>query len=562
MASTATSPAAAKPGSAKASELHASGSPRASRLEPRLAERLRQGLHCLTELRELLGACEALRMQEAEITGICDDSREIEPGGVFFAVPGLANDGAGFAAQAVAQGACAVVSRRPLPVPVPVLLVEDVRRAASLAAAAFYGHPSSCMPVVGVTGTNGKTSTSELVALCLEDALGPVGVLGTVRYRLGRCLPGEEDVDASGERQVEASHTTPGPVALQRYLAEMRRRDVRAAILEISSHALDQGRAHAVQVQAAVFTNLSLDHLDYHGTMEEYASAKARLFAQLRPGSLAVLPYDDVVSLRMLKEIGPGVRVIGYGLGKVEGQPLEGLAHDYVRAEILEAGANSTRVRFCSPEGQTEVELPLIGSHNVRNALAALSCAIGLDIGPLHASDSLSRARPVAGRLEELGRDAGHGRSILPFRVFVDYAHTPDALERVLVACRQLCTGKLRLVFGCGGDRDRNKRPKMGTIARNYADHVVVTQDNPRGEEPTEIVEQILSGMQDLQAEDAPCVEICHDRARAIRHALSQAQAGDLVLIAGKGHETGQVIGQCVLAFDDREEVRKWLRSR
>jgi UDP-N-acetylmuramoyl-L-alanyl-D-glutamate--2,6-diaminopimelate ligase len=547
-------PGEASKGASSASEGERQRSPaRPAHIESDPELRLRRGLRRLGELRSLLGDCDCLRFADLEVRGLSDDSRRVQPGDLFFAVPGLAHDGAQYAEDAVARGASAIVSCRPLPVPVPVLLVPDVRRAASVAAAAFYRHPSSRFPVIGITGTNGKTSTTELISLCMEDSLGPTGALGTVRYRLGPALPGEEDECPSGEFTLPATNTTPGPLQMQELLGQMRRRAVRGAVLEVSSHALDQGRVEAVQFAAAVLTNITQDHLDYHGDMQNYAAAKARLFAQLRPGAVAVLPYDDEISLRMLEVLAPGVRVIGYGTRSLQSSPLAEHLREHVRAEVLGSEAGKTRVRFDLPEGCTEITLPLIGEHNVRNALAALACAIGLGIGALHASDSLSRARPVDGRLELIGAER------LPFQVFVDYAHTPDALEHVLRTCQGLGQGSLRVAFGCGGDRDRKKRAQMGAVARRYADHVVLTQDNPRSEDPEAIVQEILGGMKGLHDDDAPSVEICHDRRRAIRHTLASARPGDIVLIAGKGHETGQVVGTRTLPFDDREEVRAWI---
>ncbi len=473
------------------------------------------------------------------IKDLCQDSRKARPGSVFFAIPGVEQDGAAFASEAVGRGAVAVVACRPLPVPVPLLVVDDVRAALSRVASIFYGQPSRVLPVAGITGTNGKTTVAHLLAACLQDTHGPVGILGTLGGRLGRDQKDQEI-------RVSLSNTTPGALEIHRLLREMLSNHCGSAVLEVSSHALDQGRVQDVRFQAAVFTSLSQDHLDYHGSMEAYARAKSRLFGLLERGGVAVLPADDPEAAVMRSQVPPGIRLITWALDKPKNP-----AECHLQGEILHQGPRGTSLRIHAREGMADLELGLIGVHNARNAMAALAAAMAFKVPLLFAVDRLGQAIPVAGRLEEM---AGEGR---PFPIFVDYAHTPDALEKACQAVRALGPKKLRLVFGCGGDRDRLKRKIMGKIAAQNADHIVVTNDNPRTESPESIIQMILEG---VEQREGLLVELCPDRGEAIRHVLDQAQEGDAVLIAGKGHERGQVIGKETVPFDDREEVRAWLR--
>lgn len=493
------------------------------------------------------------------IHGIADHSRKVTTGDVFFAVSGVERDGAQYVEEALAGGAVAIVADHVLDAvtsrSVPLFVVPDTRLAVARVAAVYHGEPSRKLPVIGVTGTNGKTTVTDLLSLCLEDDSRQVGSLGTLHYRLGPACPSNREDSETIERVepvekvVAATNTTPGPVALQAYLSEMLDRGVRAAVIEVSSHALDQGRTDWVHFDAAVFTNLSQDHLDYHGSMEAYGKAKARLFEKLVPGSLAVIPNDEPSASYIFEHLPQGVRLVTYGFGAATHKDAY-----HVRGRILENDLGGIRFTVETEEGSAEVVLPLVGVHNVRNALAALATAIGMGVGTLRAADALSRATPVLGRLERM--DTGEGE----FAIFVDYAHTPDALGQVLEALRPMTRGRLRVLFGCGGDRDRGKRPMMGRIAATLADYLIVTDDNPRHENPDLIRRQILEGIEAM--EDLPSeVEICADRRRAILHILNLAESGDTVLIAGKGHETGQVLGDEVLPFSDREEVESWLSS-
>lgn len=508
-------------------------------------------LRDLHDLRRLLadasGACEVLRFREARVAGIADHSDRVAEDSVFFAIPGHQADGARFASRAVGAGAVAVVAARPLPVPVPCFVVPDVRRAASRVADVFYRFPSRQIPVVGVTGTNGKTTVADLLRLCLEDDERPVGSLGTIEYRLGPRPP-----HGNGATVLPARTTTPGPIDVQAHLRSMVDRGMRAAVLEVSSHALDQGRTEAVRFHAAVFTNLTQDHLDYHGSMQAYQAAKARLFQGLRPGGIAVLPADDPTARPMLDAVPEGVEVATYAIGSTlkDALPDSGV---HVRAEILHAALEGTLIRLRTPEGCVEASLPLIGEHNVRNALAGMTCAIAMDVGSLRVADAISRAQPVPGRLERVD----DGRT--GFCAFVDYAHTPDALAQVLRSLAPLTGGRLRLMFGCGGQRDELKRPQMGRIAAELADHVVLTHDNPRDECPDRILRQILDGARQVSG---AVIEVCPDRRRAIRRVLGHGREGDVIVLAGKGHERGQMIGGRLYPFDDREEARRCLARR
>ncbi len=500
-------------------------------------------LEALKTLLASAGALEVVRYRNEPVSGLCDHSGRVGVGSIFFAIPGHEADGARFAIEAVGRGAVAVVAERVLPVPVPCFVVEDVRRASGLVAARFYGDPSAHLAVIGVTGTNGKTTVTDLLRLCLEDDGRPVGSLGTIEYRLGTKLNGREHVEA-------ATNTTPGAIDVQRYLRAMLDRGCKHAVVEVSSHALDQGRVDAVRFAAALFTNLSRDHLDYHGTMQAYARSKARLFEQLGPGKLAVVPVDDKSALPIRQVLGGHDNVTSWALGSTrpDSLPPQGT---HVRGEILRETTLGTRMRIRTRDGCVDVDLPLIGIHNARNALAAMAAAIALGVGPLRVGAAMARARPVKGRMEAVpGFDA--------FRVFVDYAHTPDALEQVLRALRPMTRGRLRVVFGCGGERDRGKRGRMGQIAATLADHVVVTHDNPRREDPEGILSDILAGVAELPEAHAR-VEVSADRRQAIYHVLDSADASDTILIAGKGHESGQLIGTTLHSFDDREVALEWL---
>jgi UDP-N-acetylmuramoyl-L-alanyl-D-glutamate--2,6-diaminopimelate ligase len=436
-----------------------------------------------------------------EITGVTHDSRQVRPGVMFCCVRGARHDGHQFAREAVAAGAAALLCEHRVGTDVPEVVVPDTRAAMAGAAAAFHGHPSRSLQVVGVTGTNGKTTTVHLLAAALRAAGIPTLVVGTL----------------TGVR------TTPESTDLQALLADARDRGDRAVALEVSSHALVQHRVDAISFAAVAFTNLSRDHLDFHASMEEYFKAKASLFtADFAP--TAVIDVDGPYG-RLLASTTDVPNVIGTGVSKVE---------------LLAVGVSNSRFRW----RDLEVNLPLGGRFNVANAVVAAELARALDVAPSVIAEGLAAAPPVPGRFERL--DAGQ-----PYTIVVDYAHTPDGIEHVLAAAREVVgDGRVIVVFGCGGDRDATKRPFMGREAEEGADLVVVTSDNPRYEDPARIIADILAGFGTRPWLVEP------DRGTAIRAALAEARAGDIVVIAGKGHETTQEIAGRVDHFDDREVAR------
>lgn len=470
------------------------------------------------------------------VTGLAYDSRAVTSGDLFVAVPGLKQDGRRFIPEALARGAAAVVTEGADPLAGSDhgrVLVPSVREALARLADAFFEHPSGALTVVGITGTNGKTTTSYLVEALLRARGMRTGVVGTIQYRIG-------------DEMLQAGQTTPEAVELQRLLARMVESGVAGVAMEVSSHALALHRVDGIDFDVAVFTNLTQDHLDFHGTLEAYGQAKRRLFELLlgsrKPRRWAVVNADDPASRSMVE--GLGLRTLTYGLRL----PAEVRPQEY--ASTLEG----IRLAVESPAGRLSLASPLIGEHNVMNLLAATAVGVALGMTPPAIGGALQEVRAVPGRFERL--EAGQ-----PFLVVVDYAHTPDALERALGTARKLTRGRLGVVFGCGGDRDRGKRPLMGAIAARLADRVWVTSDNPRSEDPLAIINEVVAGVSRVWPDLERCAMIA-DRHDAIRAALDWARPGDLVVIAGKGHETYQIIGREVLPFDDRAVVRQILAER
>ncbi|MHC5209758.1 MAG: UDP-N-acetylmuramoyl-L-alanyl-D-glutamate--2,6-diaminopimelate ligase [Planctomycetota bacterium] len=465
---------------------------------------------------------------DVAVSGLCADSRQVVRGDLFVAASGTRDDGLVYVEEAVARGAVAVLSdRRPqLPPEVAYVGVPDVPVARALVADAFYGHPSRRMDMVGVTGTNGKTTTTWMLRAMLAMDGRSNGLVGT----LGAWV---------GARHEPLLHTTPDALQLQRLLARMVDENLSTCVMEVSSHALMQRRVHGIGFDVGVFTNLTPDHLDYHGTMEEYAAAKGRLFEDLSEESTAVLNASDPAS--RVYRLSTAARVLTFGIDV----PAD------VGARILRLDADGTRLIVAAPEFGLELDVStrLVGRHNVQNALAATAAALALGLPPAAIATALESLPAVPGRLEPVlcGQD---------FRVIVDYAHTPDALEKVLELLRPLTAGKLSVVFGCGGDRDRAKRPLMGRAVAAAADRLYVTSDNPRGEPPEAILDEIVEGIPETRRADT--VRLA-DRREAIRRACAEAQGGDIVLIAGKGHETTQTIGERTLPFDDRAVAKEVL---
>jgi UDP-N-acetylmuramoyl-L-alanyl-D-glutamate--2,6-diaminopimelate ligase len=485
------------------------------------------------ELREVLEGVRAeIEGDEGTpISSLAYDNRKVEPGTLFFCVPGATADGHDFAAAAVEAGASALVVERRLGLGVPEALVGDARAAMAPAAARFHGDPTHELRVAGITGTNGKTTTAFLVRHILERTGTQAGLLGTVKSVIG-------GIEAEVER------TTPEAIDLQATFRAMLDAGDRACAMEVSSHALRLGRARGIHFGVGVFTNLTQDHLDFHNDMEDYFAAKRMLFEGEERPPVAVVNIDDPYGARLAEEIAEG-----YGDGLVT---FSAAGQDAVlRAKGVEFDSGGSRFTVEGPFGEAAVAMPLPGDFNVANALAALGAAAALGADEGEAAYALENADQVPGRMEPI--DAGQ-----PFAVLVDYAHTPDSLENVLEAARRLTPdGRVICVFGCGGDRDRDKRPLMGEIAARLADVPVVTSDNPRSEDPDAIVAEITAGM---GARDDVVVEV--DRRAAIRAALATAAEADTVVIAGKGHEQGQEFeGGRKIPFDDRDVARAELEA-
>lgn len=480
--------------------------------------------------RSLAGEARLLRApagaEGVAVSGLAYDSRTVTPGALFFCIPGLRVDGHGFAAEAAARGAVALVVERELDLPLPQVVVDSVRAALGPLSAAFYGRPSERLALVGVTGTNGKTTTTFLIRTLLEGLGIGCGLLGTVKRVVG-------------DREEPAGRTTPEAPDLNADLAAMVESGQRACAMEVSSHALALHRTDGLSFAAAVFTNLTQDHLDFHGTMEAYYQAKRRLF--LYPPKTAVVNVGDPYGRRLAAEL-PN-RPLTFGLeGEVERADLY--------ATRIRCLPDRSRFLLHHPGGSLEVEVGLPGRFNVANAVAALGVVVALGYDPAAAAAALTGPLAVPGRMERVPTG-------LPFEIVVDYAHTPDSLQRVLAALRELLAsrggGRLICVFGAGGDRDRAKRPLMGKAAAELADLAVVTSDNPRSEPPDQIVAEVLAGMDGGQA----AVEVVVDRRSAIGRAIDLAAEEDVVLIAGKGHEQGQEFaGGRVVPFDDRRVAR------
>jgi UDP-N-acetylmuramoyl-L-alanyl-D-glutamate--2,6-diaminopimelate ligase len=499
------------------------------------------------KLRELLADTEVAEIAgdtEAEIAGLAYDSRTVEPGTLFFCVPGQRSDGHEFADRAVERGATALVVERLLDVHVTQVRVADARAAMASIAASFWDDPTSQLRVAGVTGTNGKTTTAFLIRHVLEAHGTRTGLLGTVK----RIVGGVEE---------EVERTTPEAIDLQRTFRRMLEGGDAACAMEVSSHALALERTAGVRFAVAVFTNLTQDHLDFHADMEEYFLAKRSLFSSAEPdGSAsgeswrrvetAVVNLDDPYGARLAAELRDAgdPPLLTFSPSGEEGADF--------RAVDVSFDATGSRFRCLAPGGEVGVRMPLPGHFNVENALAAIGACHALGVPADAAAAALASAGRVPGRFEPV--DEGQ-----PFAVLVDYAHTPDSLENALGAARELTEGRLIAVFGCGGDRDREKRPLMGAIAARLSDACVVTSDNPRSEEPKAIIAEILAGMTEFETGE---IEVEPDRRAAIALAFEAATPADTVVIAGKGHEQGQELaGGRKIPFDDREVAREELRK-
>ena len=478
-------------------------------------------LSALQEAGQLVAAPEEL----LEVTSITDDSRHAGSGSLFCAVVGTVEDGHRYVGDALQRGATAALVTHPVEDAVSQIVVRDSRAAASIAAREWYGRPGEQLTVVGVTGTNGKTTTVALIRHLLntDGTVGSMGTLGAFDG-LGRGVEGLGNL------------TTPGSVVLQAALAALKGRGVTTVVMEASSHALDQRRLETLAVHAAVYTNLTHEHLDYHGSADAYRAAKMRLSSYLLSGGLEAVNVDDDAWRSLPKR--DGIRRVPYGRS----------ADAVVRATQVELDARGATFTIQFDGTPQHVRLPLLGDFNVSNALAAAATAWGLGIGPATIASRLGDAPQIAGRMERIVSG--------DFVVLRDYAHTSDALERAIAAIRPVTSGRLIVLFGAGGDRDRSKRPLMGAVAARGADLAVVTSDNPRTEDPDRIVDDIEAGMQ-----GTPHLRVT-DRRAAIQQAIGLLKAGDCLLLAGKGHETYQVVGTERVPFDEREIVGAALRER
>lgn len=493
----------------------------------------------ITPLSVLLeGICQIPSETDLSITGLALDSRHVKPGDLFFACQGTHSDGRKFIQQAIEKGAVAVVAEKDQNKPanysselVPVFSIQGLNDKISDIAARFYGYPGQYLDIVGITGTNGKTSCSHFIAAILHylgKSCGVMGTLGNGMY--GNIQPG--------------ILTTPDAITIQKTLADLVFEGATHVAMEVSSHSLDQGRVYDVPFKVGVFTNLTQDHLDYHGTIEAYGAAKAKLFERLAL-PFAVINADDSFGLKLIQKIASHKKVYGYSVsaeGTQQGDfPL-------VLAKEVRLDSSGIRANILSPWGEGELNTRLIGQFNLSNLLAVLTTLCLLKIPFQRVLEGISTLQSVSGRMQTLGGD----RDPL---VVVDYSHTPDALDKALLALRLHCPGKLYCVFGCGGDRDTGKRPIMAAIAEKNADVVIVTDDNPRTEDPKRIMQDIMKGF--LMPGK---VIIQHDRSKAIRDVIQYAKPGDCVLIAGKGAEMYQQVGEQKIPFSDVEQVRINLR--
>jgi UDP-N-acetylmuramoyl-L-alanyl-D-glutamate--2,6-diaminopimelate ligase len=466
---------------------------------------------------------------DRQVTGVEHDSRQVRPGDLFVALPGQRFDGRAFAAAAVAAGAVAVIGLDPVEfedeVTVPWLVADDPRALLGPLAARVYAHPDRELILAGVTGTNGKSTVATLIAAILEAAGQPAGFIGTLGYRFrGRTYAG--------------GHTTPEASDLFRILREMREDGAAAVAMEVSSHALAMGRVGGARFDAAVFTNLTRDHLDYHKDFEDYFAAKRKLFDLLKPGRRPAFNVDDPYGRRLAAEV-PGALTFG--------------ERGEVSAREVELTTSGTRGVLATPRGEVPFTTPLLGRYNLSNLLAAAAAAETLELPHEAVAAAFAAQRPVPGRLEPVDRGQ-------PFAVFIDYAHTDAALEAALRSAREVVGGgKVAVVFGCGGDRDPGKRPMMGKVAGELADLVIATSDNPRSEDPLAILAAIEEG---LKASGNRGYRLVPDRRQAIREAIAAAEPGWAVLVAGKGHETYQILGDQKLPFSDLEEIGKALEAR
>ncbi|MFJ7728931.1 UDP-N-acetylmuramoyl-L-alanyl-D-glutamate--2,6-diaminopimelate ligase [Neobacillus sp. NPDC097160] len=468
--------------------------------------------------------------EDPEITSIENDNRKVQKGSLFICIKGYTVDGHNFAESAVNNGAVAIIAERPLDLDVPVIVVNDTTRVMAVLADAFYGQPTKKLRLIGITGTNGKTTTSHLIEKIFADTGKKTGLIGTMYTKIA-------------DNTIETKNTTPESLTLQKTFQQMVDADVDLAVMEVSSHALDLGRVHGCDYDIAVFTNLTQDHLDYHKTMEEYKRSKGLLFAQLgntfdlNKPKFAVLNADDPATEMYSRST--AAHVVTYGIDQKAD----------LKAENIHMTPKGTKFDLVIDGAIYPVQMQLIGKFSVYNVLASITAALVSGIGINDIIHSIEAVEGVAGRFELVhsGQD---------FTVIVDYAHTPDSLENVLKTIQHFAKKKIFVIVGCGGDRDRTKRPLMAQIACHLATNPIFTSDNPRSEDPLAILKEMEAGVQ------GDTYQVIPDRKEAIYTAVNQAAAGDVILIAGKGHETYQTIGTVVHDFDDRLVAREAIEER
>ncbi|MBC6974124.1 UDP-N-acetylmuramoyl-L-alanyl-D-glutamate--2,6-diaminopimelate ligase [Bacillus sp. Xin] len=468
--------------------------------------------------------------ENPEITSIEADSRKVTNGSLFVCMKGYTVDSHDFAKQAAAQGAAAIVAERPIDVDVPFVLVKNTYRSLAVLADYFYGQPTHKLHLFGITGTNGKTTTSHIMDEIMRAHGHKTGLIGTINMKIG-------------DETFEVKNTTPDALTLQQTFQRMIEQNVNSAVMEVSSHALDLGRVHGCDYDVAVFTNLTQDHLDYHKTMEEYKHAKGLLFAQLGNSyhhgreKYAVLNNDDPAAEEYMRST--AATVITYGID----------THSDIMAKDIVMTSGGTTFTLVTPNESLNITMKLIGKFNVYNVLAATAATLVSGVPLQTIIDVVRKLTGVPGRFEVV--DGGQD-----YTVIVDYAHTPDSLENVLTTAKQFAKGNVYCIVGCGGDRDRTKRPIMAGVATEYATHAILTSDNPRSEDPKAILDDMLTGAKGNN------YKVIVDRKEAIFHAVSEAKAEDIIIIAGKGHETYQIIGKEVHHFDDREIAKEAITER
>jgi len=483
----------------------------------------------LSNLMDAVGATRVWGAADPEITGLAYDSRKVVPGNLFIAIRGERQDGHAFIPAALERGAAAVLGEKLEGVADPSAIfveVENVRKAMAEAAGVYYGRPAQQIGLIGITGTNGKTTTAYLIRSVLETAGRKSGLIGTVEYRIGDTV-------------VPAPRTTPESVDLQRYLGEMEETGTRYAVMEVSSHALELERVHGCAFRVAVFSNLTRDHLDFHRDMDHYYAAKKKLFDQLEEGGVAVINIDDAHGRRLAGNLRENHSVLTYGMTRSAD----------ISAEAVEMGLRGTGFTLRYRDRTYRVAASLLGAHNVYNMLAAFGTGIGLGLPIELILDGITELDAVPGRFERI--DLGQ-----EFLVLVDYAHTDDALEHAIQSARELTDGRVVTVFGCGGERDRSKRPRMGAVATGLSDYVILTTDNARNEDAKQIFQDIRKGISRFNYLVVP------DREKAIRHAVDMVSRRDVVLIAGKGHEAYQETGGVRMPFNDRDAARAAVEAR